>query len=629
MPLAQAEFPTLPVSLTKHPASLPQANISDSVDHGSITNSALQRLNRLSINDLANDAIWRDSLAFTGTLRTFFSAGLISKVWRELSKKHQPTNFAIIPDSSRVARFGPRTCWVEARLTFDIHGARPARCSGIIGLVPGGDESSANADWKIWLLSTILERPEGFPNVDDLRPVDSSGKPATMALNNSASCPADIDCLVVGAGIAGLCMAGRLESLGLSYVLVEKHSNVGDTWLRNRYESLKLHTSKEYNQLPGIPRTFRPQDVYHLASADLADGFQRYVRTFGINIALSTTLVSGSYDDRKWMWTLKLQRGDEIRTVRAPHVVLAVGNMGVTPTMPLYPNRMHFKGDVLHGLDWKNASPWKGKSGIVIGSANTAQGVIADMAKTGFRSITMVQRSRTFLLPTFTFGALVDPVYNEDTPTELSDRSLLGYPLPIQRLMAMAGIRKCADQNPEYFDRIQARGFDVERYGDLWGTMYDREGGHFFDLGAGELIANGTVKVRSGALPVAYTDSGLELSDGSRIDADVIVFATGYKGNIRDTARELFGDEVGQKLEEFWQCDQEGESRGAWKYIGRKSICHTAPVNFIPDNASDPGLWYTGHGYAHARYYSRFVAMQIKADVDGKPMEIYTETPSV
>lgn len=120
--------------------------------------------------------------------------------------------------------------------------------------------------------------------------------------------------------------------------------------------------------------------------------------------------------------------------------------------------------------------------------------------------------------------------------------------------------------------------------------MYDREGGHFFDLGSAELIANGKVKVKCDALPAAYTETGLQMDDGSHIDADVIVLATGYTGNIRDTARKIFGDKIGDSLEEFWQCNEEGESvssalsmlqdgpvltvtltqRGAWKYIGRK-----------------------------------------------------------
>jgi hypothetical protein len=41
---------------------------------------------------------------------------------------------------------------------------------------------------------------------------------------------------------------------------------------------------------------------------------------------------------------------------------------------------------------------------------------------------------------------------------------------------------------------------------------------------------------------------------------------------------------------------------------------------------TDPALWYTGHGYAHSRYYSRFLAMRIKADVEGRPIPQWTGT---
>jgi hypothetical protein len=183
--------------------------------------------------------------------------------------------------------------------------------------------------------------------------------------------------------------------------------------------------------------------------------------------------------------------------------------------------------------------------------------------------VTLVQRSKTWVLPSSTFGTLVDDVYNPQTPSEVSDRILLGNPLPVQRLVAMQGIRMCADASPEYFDKFEAQGFKTERYGDLWGMMYDHEGKHFFDVGNGKLIADGHVKVKSYALPVAYTETGLEFSDGSHIDADVIVFATGYKSDLKNSARRIVGAEIAEGLEEFWQCDQEGETRGAWRDTGR------------------------------------------------------------
>jgi hypothetical protein len=36
-----------------------------------------------------------------------------------------------------------------------------------------------------------------------------------------------------------------------------------------------------------------------------------------------------------------------------------------------------------------------------------------------------------------------------------------------------------------------------------------------------------------------------------------------------------------------------------------------------------PGIWYTGGGVTHARFYSRFLALQIKADLAGQSLPVY------
>lgn len=584
-------LPTPAVSLTEHPATLPEADIAEDLDVREIVGHVLARLLELTEGQLASNAIWRDSLAFTGTFRTFFSPETVVKHWRVLAAEQRPCKLFAVPDSGRVARFGPKTSWVESDFIFETQGALPARCSGKIGLVP------QDGRWKIWLLCTVLEQPHGFPDVDHLVP----GPDAPLV----SQC---YDCIVIGAGIGGLCMAGRLKALRMSYLVIDKHESVGDVWVKDRYDSVKLHTSRCYNQLPGLPKTFRPEDPYLLSGQDLKQGFQRYVDTFGINIMTSTSASSAKYDERSRTWSVAVRRKGQAEELRTKHLVLATGNKGSSPVMPTYEHSERFAGDVIHAGHWRNGGHWKGKRGIVIGSANSAHDIISDMVKADFTSVTVVQRSKTFVLPLSTFSTIVDPVFNDQTPTEVSDRILLSYPLPLQRLIAMKGIRACAEQNPDCFGRLEAQGFKTERFGDLWGMMYDREGGHFFDVGAGELIRNGKVKVKSDALPTGYTETGLEFSDGSRIDTDVVVFATGYEGSIKQTARAMLGNDVAASLEEFWQCSAEGEVRGAWKHVG-----HDA-------------LWYTGHGYAHARYYSRFVAMHIKADIEGKPMQPYTAT---
>ena len=74
---------------------------------------------------------------------------------------------------------------------------------------------------------------------------------------------------------------------------------------------------------------------------------------------------------------------------------MAVGAGGQVPRMPSYPNQSSYKGLILHSVNYKNSSEWKGKHGVVIGTANTGHDVAEDMVDAGLERVTMVQRGRT------------------------------------------------------------------------------------------------------------------------------------------------------------------------------------------------------------------------------------------
>jgi hypothetical protein len=111
--------------------------------------------------------------------------------------------------------------------------------------------------------------------------------------------------------------------------------------------------------------------------------------------------------------------------------------------------------------------------------------------------------------------------------------------------------------------------------------------------------------MKSNAIPTHYTPTGLAFSDGTEIPAEVIVFCTGFVGNMRTDVKRIFGKEVASQADDFWTLDSEGELKGAFK------------------KQRQPGLWYVGGTIGHARYYSRFVALQIKAELEGKPLPVY------
>ena len=77
------------------------------------------------------------------------------------------------------------------------------------------------------------------------------------------------------------------------------------------------------------------------------------------------------------------------------------------------------------------------------------------------------------------------------------------------------------------------------------------------------------IKMKSDARVVGYTETGLAFNDGSTLDADVIIFCTGFEGNMRVLVRSIVGDDVADQLDDWWGLDAEGEIRGAWKPCGR------------------------------------------------------------
>lgn len=375
------------------------------------------------------------------------------------------------------------------------------------------------------MLRTVLEQLEGCEDVEGLsvasqlsNGVNGHQNHALNGVNGSAK---HFDCVVVGAGQAGLGTAGRLQALGVSYVVLDKHAQIGDNWM-TRYDSARLHTAREYNHLP-FDRTFPLPYQEFLTKYDLAKGYKDWVEKFGVDkhIWFDTTLESGSWDETSSTWTLHIKRrtssdaAPQEQTLTCHHVVMATGGGGQVPIMPHLPGRDVFQGTVLHSADYKTAEPWRGKAGIVIGTANTAHDVAEDMVEAGLSRITMVQRTRTYVLPCEYFKVISDRSYNANVPTADADREGYTMPYAVTRLLSQKAMHGMAAREPERFDALEKAGFRVERYGDIMWHILEKLGGkwllwicpseaednkliekikgHYMDVGCSDLIAKGKV----------------------------------------------------------------------------------------------------------------------------------------
>ncbi|KIY01266.1 uncharacterized protein Z520_02818 [Fonsecaea multimorphosa CBS 102226] len=605
------------------PVSLPSIPIPEFIDVDALSNYFNSSFEVLGEAHFLRDAVWRDTLVMTGTMRTFYSAQSIAAAWKDTAATHKPTNFQVT-GKPRVHRAGDAH-WVNIQFKFETQGLPAIYADGLLSVVPDKD-----GIWKIWVMRTIITDLVGQPKVDKLEPTyNLNGEKLSNGTNGHSEQPTDyttngttssgtltngeskhgvdFEAVVIGGGQAGLSVGGRLKALGVKYVVLDKYEEVGDSWAK-RYDSTRLHTVREFAHLP-FERTFPATYQEWLVKDDLAKGHREWVKKFDINIWQSTTVLSGTWIAEKAIWELKLLRHGEEKTITCSYVTLAVGANSRFPIAPTYENREAFKGLVLHSSEYTNSKGWAGKHGIVVGSGNTAHDVADDMERAGLASVTMVQRNPTFVIPVDLYRETHDLLYNERIPTEFADMMFFTGPSVLTPLLAGKMLHAKIRANPDRFDALEKAGFLLDRYADMGKIIFVKQGGHYMDVGTSGKIAQGLIKMQTDSLPVRWVEDGLVCADGHHLKADVVLFATGFVGNMRLLVAELLGTDTAAQVQDFWGLDAEGELRGAFKPSGH------------------PAFWYTGGAIGQARYMSRHIALQIKAKVLGTPLPMYTQTP--
>ena len=235
---------------------------------------------------------------------------------------------------------------------------------------------------------------------------------------------------------------------------------------------------------------------------------------------------------------------------------------------------------------------------------------------------TMVQRNRTYIFPGEWLVAFHSHDYHLDKPTDVADREQATQPYKIQREMANRMIHGLTAAYPERFDALEKVGFKVDRPGDLLTNLYIRAGGHYVDIGNCARIVNGDVKIKSQPVKELTVD-GVRFEDGSELKADLLVLCTGFEHDFSKDAAQIVGKEIAEKMDNFWGMDAEGELQGFAKLAGRKYLlllCAYPIADFI-----DPHLYYHGSEARLARFFGRFVALQMQKEKLGQPLQPYRD----
>ena len=427
--------------------------------------------------------------------------------------------------------------------------------------------------------------------------------------------------VIVGGGQGGIALGARLRRLNVPTVIVEKNERPGDSW-RKRYKSLCLHDPVWYDHLPFLPfpehwPVFSPKDK-------IADWLEMYTKVMELNYWGGTECTSAAYDERNAEWTVEVVRNGRRMTLRPRQVVLATGMSGV-PNMPSVPGMETFTGDLHHSSKHPGPDNYTGKKAVVIGSNNSGHDICAALWEAG-ADVTMVQRSSTHVARSDTLmELLLAGLYSEaavkaGVTTDKADLIFASVPykvLPSLHAPAFAEMKK---RDAEFYGRLEKVGFRLDFGEDDSGLFlkYLRRGsGYYIDVGASELVADGKIKLKTGVEVDRITERSVVFTDGSELPADLIVFATGY-GSMNGWAKQLIGKEVADKVGKCWglgsgTCNDpgpwEGELRNMWKPTHQEA------------------LWFHGGNLHQSRHYSQFLALQLKARMEGIPTPVYGMEP--
>ena len=422
--------------------------------------------------------------------------------------------------------------------------------------------------------------------------------------------------VIVGGGQGGIALGARLRRLGVDTIILERNDRAGDSW-RKRYKSLCLHDPVWYDHLPYLPfpdhwPVFSPKDK-------LGDWLESYVKIMELNYWTKSAAQSAVWDDANKEWTVTVDRDGEQVVLRPKNLVLATGMSGV-PNIPDIAGISDFEGDIHHSSKHPGPDAYAGKKCVVIGSNNSAHDISAALWEAG-ADVTMVQRSSTHIARSDTLMELaLGALYSEDAlangiDTNTADLIFASIPYAVLPSVQKPMAAEMKKRDAAFYERLEKAGFLLDFGADDTGLFmkYLRRGsGYYIDVGASELVANGSIRLKTGAIE-RITRNAVVMKDGTELPAELIVFATGY-GSMNGWAAHLISQEVADKVGKCWGLGSdtpkdpgpwEGELRNMWKPTQQE------------------GLWFHGGNLHQSRHYSQFLALQLKARAVGIETPVY------
>lgn len=361
----------------------------------------------------------------------------------------------------------------------------------------------------------------------------------------SGSATVHVDVLIIGAGLSGIGAAHHLrtELPNKTYTILESRDAIGGTWDLFRYPGVRSDSDMQT-----LGYRFRPwtQAKSIADGPSILDYIRQTATEAGIdrNIRFGHRAVTASWSSADALWTVQATKGatatananadadadqpGEQVTFTCNFLYVCSGyyryDQGYTPE---FPGIERFAGQVVHPQHWPQDLDYAGKRVVVIGSGATAVTLVPAMADRAAH-VTMLQRSPTYImsLPS------KDPITN-GLRTVLGSRA--SYPVARwKNVLLGAAVYKLSQSRPKVIKAVIRRdqkkrlpaGYDIDTH---FAPRYNPWDQRLCLVPDGDLfraIREQKVSVATDRIST-FTESGIDLESGAKLDADIVVTATG------------------------------------------------------------------------------------------------------
>jgi dimethylaniline monooxygenase (N-oxide forming) len=312
---------------------------------------------------------------------------------------------------------------------------------------------------------------------------------------------------VIGAGSSGIAAVKALHGRGFPFDCFEKSDRVGGLWvygnrngLSSAYRSLHINTSRDRMQYADFPMPRSVPDFPH--HTQIAEYFDAYVDHFGLRERITfETAVERAAIAADGTWEVTLEGGE----ARRYDALIVANGHHWDPRLPEppFPGSERFAGVQIHSHDYKGEDPelFRDKRVVVLGMGNSAMDIAVEASFTAAATYLAARRG-AWIVPKYLFGRPIDQYPN-------SPRVPLAVRLRVARAMVRLGIG------------------DMERYGLPKPDHRFGEAHPTVSDDALSRIAHGAIRPRSNI--ARLTERTVVFADGSEVEADVVVYCTGYK----------------------------------------------------------------------------------------------------